>query len=209
MTRTHRMMGALAAIMLLAVFALPLWRIGLIAPQYPEGLGMQIRINTVEGARPADLQNINELNHYIGMHVIEPQSIPELRWMPWIVVGLVAAGLGAALSGRRALVIAWLVALTAIGAAGMADFYSWEYDYGHDLDIDRAIIKVPGMSYQPPLIGSKQLLNFTATSWPAEGAWVIAVAFGLGVAATIGPRRRFTSTGEHTQPTLDLAGTVL
>lgn len=207
MTRTQRMMAALAAIMLLAVFALPLWRIGLIAPQYPEGLGMQIRINAVEGARPADLQNINELNHYIGMHVIESQSIPELRWMPWVVVLLAAAGLGAAASGRRGLVIAWLVALTAAGTAGMVDFYSWEYDYGHHLDMEHAIIKVPGMSYQPPLIGSKQLLNFTATSWPAEGAWVIAIAFGLGVAAVVGPRRRpTTSSGTNSQPTLGLVG---
>ena len=51
--------------------------------------------------------------------------------------------------------------------AGLIDFWKWEYDYGHDLDTVNAIIKIPGMSYQPPVIGSRQLLNFTATSWPA------------------------------------------
>ena len=38
------------------------------------------------------------------------------------------------------------------------------------------------MTYQPPLIGTKQLLNFTATSWPALGAVCLGVAFALGVA---------------------------
>jgi copper chaperone NosL len=63
--------------------------------------------------------------------------------------------------------------------AGLADFYCWGYDYGHDLDPE-AILKIPGMSYQPPLIGSKQLLNFRATSWPASGGWILVLALLLG-----------------------------
>ena len=43
----------------------------------------------------------------------------------------------------------------------MVDFYLWEYEYGHNLD-PTAPIQVPGMSYQPPLIGYKMLLNFGA-----------------------------------------------
>jgi copper chaperone NosL len=78
-------------------------------------------------------------------------------------------------------------------AVGLADFWRWEYDYGHDLDFENAIIKVPGMTYQPPLIGSKQLLNFTATSWPATGAIAGGIAMALGVVALAasarGPRR--------------------
>ena len=50
----------------------------------------------------------------------------------------------------------------------MVDFYRWNYNYGHNLDPNAAII-VPGMSYQPPLIGYKQLLNFGAYSMPATG----------------------------------------
>ncbi|MGH7695167.1 MAG: hypothetical protein ACRENH_09300, partial [Gemmatimonadaceae bacterium] len=72
--------------------------------------------------------------------------------------------------------------------AGLADFWKWEYDYGHDLDMENAIIKVPGMNYQPPLIGSKQLLNFTATSLPAAGAIVLGVSLTLAVLALLGDR---------------------
>ena len=39
------------------------------------------------------------------------------------------------------------------------------------------------MTYQPPILGSKQLLNFTADSWPAVGGWLAVVAFLLGVVA--------------------------
>ncbi|MGZ8470316.1 MAG: hypothetical protein ACXWZ7_12980, partial [Gemmatirosa sp.] len=95
-----RLLTALAAVLLLGTFVFPLWRIELEAPQYPEGIGMLIRINTVDGIKPNDLQNINGLNHYIGMKAIEPDAIPELRFMPWIVAALSATGLAAALIGR-------------------------------------------------------------------------------------------------------------
>jgi hypothetical protein len=177
-----RLLTALAAVLLLGTFAFPLWRIDLEAPQYPEGIGMLIRVSTVEGIKPNDLENINGLNHYIGMKRIEPDAIPELRYMPWIVGALAAAGAGAALVGRRAALVAWLGALLLAGGAGLYDFWRWSYDYGHDLD-PNAIIRIPGMAYQPPLIGSKQLLNFVAHSWPDVGGVLAGLAFATGVAA--------------------------
>jgi hypothetical protein len=182
MDKLARSMTATAALTLLAPFAFPLWRIDLHAPQYPEGIGMLIRIDDVVGLKEQDLHNINSLNHYIGMKEIHAESIPELRWMPWIVVALVVAGLLVAAWGRRRALVAWLVAFLALGLAGLADFWRWSYDYGHNLDPD-AIIKVPGMSYQPPIIGTKQLLNFTASSWPALGGIAAGLAFALGALA--------------------------
>lgn len=73
---------------------------------------------------------------------------------------------------------------------GLVDFWRWEYDYGHDLDTENAIIKIPGMNYQPPLIGSKQLLNFRATSLPAAGGICLMAALALGVVALVVDRRR-------------------
>jgi copper chaperone NosL len=188
-TKLSRLLFAIAAVTLLGAFAFPLWRIDLIAPQYPEGLGMLIRINTVTGIKPNDLANINGLNHYIGMKAIEPDAIPELRVMPWIVVGLAAFGLIGAAIGRRRLLQVWLGGFVVLAGVGLIDFWRWEYDYGHNIDFDHAIIKVPGMTYQPPLIGTKQLLNFTASSWPALGSAFLAVAFGLGIAALVVARR--------------------
>jgi len=182
MDRLARTMTAVAALLLLATLALPLWRIDLVAPQYPEGIGMLIRIDDIEGLKPQDLHNINSLNHYIGMKEIHAESIAELRWMPWLVGALLVTGLLVAAWGRRRALGAWLGAFLVLGLAGLADFWRWAYDYGHDLDPD-AIIKVPGMSYTPPIIGTRQLLNFTAASWPAAGGVAAGLAFALGALA--------------------------
>jgi copper chaperone NosL len=188
-TKLSRTLLAVATVMLFGAFVFPLWRIDLHAPQYPEGLGMLIRINTVTGIKPNDLANINGLNHYIGMKPIEPDAIPELRVMPWIVVGLAALGLVGAAFGSRRVLYAWLAAFATLAVVGLVDFWRWTYDYGHNIDFEHAIIKIPGMTYQPPIIGTKQLLNFTAASWPALGTVFLGIAFALGVAALVIARR--------------------
>jgi copper chaperone NosL len=189
MTRTSRIVVALAALLLLPLYVTPLWRIELHAPQYPEGLGLRIWVDQIAGANPNDLNSINGLNHYIGMHAIEPDDFPELRLMPWLLGGLIAGGLLVALIGRRGPLYAWLQ-LIALGAvAGLVDFYRWGYAYGHELD-EHAAIKVPGMSYQPPLIGSKQLLNFEASSWPDLGAWIAALTLAIGLTVAVLEYRR-------------------
>lgn len=190
-----RLLVLLAACCTVGALVLPLWRIDLEAPQYPEGIGMIIRAGTVEGVKPNDLQNINGLNHYIGMREIVPESIPELRWMPWIVGTLALLGALVALYGRRRPLLAWLALFGGVGLVGLYDFWRWGYDYGHNLD-PHAIIRIPGMAYQPPLIGSKQLLNFTAHSWPAAGGVLLGVAFLLGaVAVLLSYRRRSAGMG--------------
>lgn len=183
MPKIARILVALAALLMSAGFVLPLWRVDLIAPQYPEGLGMLIRVNTVVGVKEQDLNSINNLNHYIGMKRIEPDAIPELKYMPAILGALVATALLVALIGRRRVLYGWTVVFGAVLMAGLYDYWKWGYEYGHDLDVDTAIIKIPDMTYQPPLIGSKQLLNFVATSWPASGGWLLVLASVLvGVA---------------------------
>lgn len=190
MSPRARILLTVASLGLALAFIFPLWAVYLQAPQYPEGLGMFIRVNNITGLKPNDLESINNLNHYIGMKRIEPSSIPELRIMPWILASLMALGLVAAAAGRRWLARAWVAAFALVSLVGLADFYKWEYDYGHDLDMENAIIKIPGMNYQPPLIGTRQLLNFRATSLPAAGGIALMVSLGLGVAAVVLDWRR-------------------
>lgn len=172
-----RLVVLAAALALVALYFVPLWRITLDAPQFPEGIGLYVQIDAIEGINRHDLQNINGLNHYIGMKEIHPESIPELTWMPWILAALIGWGLMAAAVGKRWMLCGWFGLLGLAAVAGLADFYMWGYDYGHNLD-PTAAVKVPGMTYQPPVIGSKEILNFTATSLPAVGGW-IAIAAGL------------------------------
>ena len=183
--KTPRLLILIAAVLMIGVYLFPLWNVRLTAPQYPEGLGMHIRINTVEGATENDLNNINNLNHYIGMKRIEPESIPELRYMPWIVAAVIVTGLATAAVARRKLVYAWTAVFLLVATSGLVDFWKWEYDYGHHLDNEHAVLKIPGMTYQPPLIGAKQLLNFRATSWPALGGILAGLAMALAVLAVV------------------------
>ena len=189
MTRGARVLILVASVLLGTLYFTPLWSVRLVAPQYPEGIGMLIRLNTIEGMKEHDLNNINSLNHYIGMKAIEPDAIPELKYMPWIVAALIAGGLTVAALGRRRLLVAWTAAFALFALAGLADFYRWGYDYGHNLDPD-AIIVVPGMSYQPPVFGTKQLLNFQATSLPASGGVLAGIAFLAAAAALFLSYRR-------------------
>ena len=171
-----------ASLILILSFFFPIWNIDLEAPQYPEGIGLEIWLNKITGQNPNDLNNINGLNHYIGMKVIEPDAIPELKIMPFIIIFLILFGLTAGITGKRSLVYIWIVLFFVIAAVGMYDFYMWEYDYGHNLN-PHAAIKVPGMAYQPPLIGSKMLLNFNATSMPHIGSWILVLTVVLAAVA--------------------------
>ncbi len=173
---------ALASLLLVLTYFFPLWRIQLIAPQYPEGLRMFIWVNRITGGTEFDLYNINLLNHYIGMKHIDPNAIPELKVLPFIMAFLIAFGLISALLAKRILLYAWVGTFVILALVGLADFYKWEYDYGHNLD-PSAPIKIPGLAYQPPLIGTKQLLNMTASSFPDIGGYIAIASLLLGIAA--------------------------
>lgn len=178
MTVKHKIIMAVAALILGLVFITPIWTIDMDAPQYPEGIGMKISIDKIEGQSKNDLKNINGLNHYIGMKPINPESIPELKIMPWIFAFLIGTGLIIAVWGNRTALLIWIILFVLLAIAGLVDFYLWGYEYGHDLNPDAAI-KIPGMTYQPPVIGTKQLLNITATSLPAIGFYISVFSMAL------------------------------
>jgi copper chaperone NosL len=171
-----------ASLILILSFFFPLWYIDLEAPQYPEGIGLEIWLNKINGQKPNDLANINGLNHYIGMKEIVPDAIPELKIMPFIIIFLIVFGLTSGISGKQSLVYFWIILFIVTAAIGMYDFYLWGYDYGHNLN-PHAAIKIPGMAYQPPLIGSKMLLNFNAISMPHIGSWILVLAVVLAAVA--------------------------
>jgi hypothetical protein len=176
MKNQSKIIMAFAALLLIPLYFMPFWTIDMNAPQYPEGIGMHIHINDVTGHKKHDLKSINQLNHYIGMSEIHREDFPEFKIMPWVFAGMIVLGLVAAATGSVKLVITWLVLMVLIGIVGFVDFYMWGYDYGHNLN-PNAAIKVPGMSYQPPLFGCKQLLNINACSWPTTGSIFIGLSF--------------------------------
>jgi len=171
----------IASILPLGLFLFPLWKITLEAPQYPTPLGMYIHINDFSDVHPHDIKNINLMNHYVGMKYI-PEAIPEFKIFPLAIIITSVLGLLLAFKGNYKWFLAWFILMIVMGAAGIYDFYLWEHNYGHDLD-PKAIMKFTNpdgsvMGFQPPLFGSKDILNFKAHSYPQLGALFL----GLGIA---------------------------
>lgn len=167
MNKTSRILIAIAALSLIITSYVPLWRIELDAPQYPEGLVMEIWTFKLGG----DVDVVNGLNHYIGMKTMHTDDFIEFKILPYLIWFTIAFGLAAALIGKRTFLYVYAAWVVIFGVVAMSDFYKWEYDYGHNLD-PNAPIQVPGMSYQPPFIGFKQLLNFGAYSIPDTGGFI-------------------------------------
>lgn len=179
-SNTSKILLAISSLLLLIAIFLPIWRIDLWAPQYPEGLSMYIWLNKLSG----DVATISGLNHYIGMARIEENMFPEFKFLVYIVVFFAIVAAIGAISGSRKWLWAFVILLVLGGIGGLADFYNWSYNYGHNLD-PHAPIKVPGMTYQPPLLGYKALLNFGAYSIPAIGGWLFLGAGILSIGALV------------------------
>ncbi|MCG9879236.1 MAG: hypothetical protein MH472_01425 [Bacteroidia bacterium] len=168
----------ISSLAVIASLYLPLWEIFLYAPQYPEGLSITIWYNDVKG----DVDIINGLNHYIGMRHIKPEMFPEFTFLKYVLITFIILGVIVAAIGNYNLLKAFSILCILGGIIALADFYRWGYDYGHNLD-PTAPINVPGMSYQPPVLGYKDLLNFRALSLPAIGGWLIVLVGIIALSA--------------------------
>jgi hypothetical protein len=173
----------LGSLLLLGLFYFPLWNIMLGAPQYPDPLGMNIFINGIKGVSEFDIQNIDGLNHYIGMKTIpKPEQMWEFRAFPLIIGGMAFLGVLIGILGFFGKIsyhwfFGWFILMSVLGVLGMYDFNSWLIEYGTDLD-PNAIMKMTNLdgtplTYEPPLLGSKKILNFTAHSYPRLGAYMM------------------------------------
>lgn len=199
--------------LLLGLFFFPLWNIELGAPQYPEPLGLNIHINGLQGQSEFDIQNIDGLNHYIGMKTLpKPEDMWEFTVFPIVVGGMAAIGV---LIGLLAYFdklayhwfFGWLGVMTILGVLGMYDFNAWLIDYGTNLD-PKAIMKLQNpdgtpMSYKPPLLGHEKMLNFDAYSYPRLGAYLMLLGMLLTfIAGYMGWKKRSEKVKSITNGTL-------
>lgn len=173
--------------LLLGLFIFPLWSISLEAPQYPNGIGMNIHLDGLQGKEKHDIQNIDGLNHYIGMRNLpKSDEMWEFSVFPKVVGGMSLLGIFIGLIAYFKKIspkwfLAWLGILCVLGVLGMYDFNNWMIDYGTNLD-PKAIMKMTDvngnpLSYKPPLFGTQKILNFVAHSYPHIGAYMM--SFGM------------------------------
>jgi hypothetical protein len=176
----------LALLVIPLVFALsqPLWRIRLEAPQYPQGLQLDIYAYTLEGGNHGQhLSEINTLNHYIGMHKIDRGELSDLDWLPFALGALALLTLRAAAIGNVRSLIDQCVLTTYVLLFSMGRFVFKMYVYGHNLAPDAPVKVAP---FTPALLGTKQIANFTSHSGPMLGTFLVTVFYVGLLAVTVG-----------------------
>jgi len=186
--RTGRLLLLAAILLLLLGGVLPLWRISLVAPQYAEGLTLDMyAYQIVAGNNGQDLAEINTLNHYIGMKPIAQADFLEMKVLPFAIGVFALLGLRAAVLGRIITLVDLSVLFVYFGAFSLGSFAYRLYSYGHHLD-PRAPMKIE--PFMPVVMGSQQIANFVQTSLPLAGTICMSAFLVLLIAALVSSVRQ-------------------
>lgn len=190
-----RLMLGLASLLLVSIVVFPLWNLTMFAPQYPDGLRLDIYSHTLVGGNHGqDIKEINLLNHYIGMHDLVAEDFTEFKWMPFVLGALALLYLRAVVLGTVKEIVDASVLFMYFGAFSLWSFAYKMYRYGHDLS-PAAAVKVP--PFTPPIFGFQQIANFQVFSYPKPGTYLLGgVMLLLAVALGITWRQRARMTAE-------------
>jgi hypothetical protein len=187
LSMTSRGLVVAGIVALAAGALLPLWRIELVAPQYQEGLTLDMYSHKIAaGNGGQDLAEINTLNHYIGMKPIVEADFAEMTWMPFVIGVFVLLSLRAVVMGRIGNLVDLAVMFSYFGAFSLATFAYRLWSYGHHLDPHAPMKMQP---FMPVVIGSQQIANFVQTSLPMAGTFCM-LLFIATLAAAIWFSRR-------------------
>jgi hypothetical protein len=169
-----RLMLVVAALLLAAVYVVPLWNMTMFAPQYPDGLTLDIySYKLVGGNNDQDIKEINVLNHYIGMRDLAAEDFTEFKWLPFAVGIIALLYLRAAVLGTVGQLFDVVVLTAYFSAFSLWSFGYKLYSYGHSLD-PRAAVKVD--PFMPPMFGYKQLANFEVYAYPGPASYALGLS---------------------------------
>ncbi len=168
------------SLVLISSFWFPYWSLNLKAPQYPNGLQLYVYMDHVEG----DVNEVNILNHYIGMASLDEAAQFERRFA-WY--GLLFLALGAVLVipiGRKVYKVFYVPPiLFLLGFIG--DLFFWLYKAGHDLNPDAPVDIAP---FIPTMFGTGKIGQFSTVAYFGMGFW-IAVTGTLIIFYAIGKKK--------------------
>jgi len=169
-----RVLLVIAAVLLAMTFLFPLWKMTMFAPQYPDGLRLDIYgFKLVGGNDGQDAKEINLLNHYIGMRELTAENFTEFKWIPFVVGAIALLCLRAAVIGKNSYLVDVAVLYGYFAAFSLWSFAHKLYSYGHDL-APTAPVKVP--PFMPPMFGYEKIANFEIYSYPAAASYTMAGA---------------------------------
>lgn len=178
LTLTSRVLLLLAAASVAGSLFFPLWKLHLVAPQYQEGLRLDIYSWKIQGGglNGNDLNEINNLNHYIGMKPIQRADFAEMQIMPFMFGVFVMLALRAAVLGTMRAIIDLFMLASWFGVFSIGSFYYRLWTYGHQLDPKAPMSIEP---FTPLIFGTQTIANFTQSSYPQLGTYLLWVFMGL------------------------------
>lgn len=145
---------ALAALLLIGSMFVPYWRMTLLAPQYPGGLQVQVYVNRMAG----DVQEIDGLNHYIGMRPLEEAAQLERSVSIAAITVISLLVLSAVFVHTKWAALLAFPAFT-VPFVFLADMYFWLRNFGQNLD-PTAALSSSIEPFVPPLLGEGMVGQF-------------------------------------------------
>jgi len=180
---TPALLFAVAAVLLIISIFTPYWQLTLHAPQYPKGLTVQAYVNRLEG----DVQEIDGLNHYIGMRPLNEAAAFERSIAIIGIVGLALLILAAVYVHNRWAALLALPALL-LPLIFLADLQYWLANFGQNLD-PKAPLSSSIKPFVPPVLGEGKIAQFSTWAVPDVGLW-LAVAASVLIASGLWFHRR-------------------
>ena len=182
-----------ALLCLVPTYLTPLYNMTMFAPQYQEGLRLDIYSYRLQGGNDnQDVKEINVLNHYIGMKDLVTEDFTEFKWLPFVIGILGLLFLRTAVLGKASHLVDVTVLYLYFGLFALWSFAYKMYQYGHQLDPKAAVRVEP---FMPPLFGYKRLANFEVYAYPQLGSYALAAAALLLFAALFLAWRQWRRAG--------------
>lgn len=174
-----------AAALLGVSYFQPYWRMTLHAPQYPKGLHVTAFLNRLEG----DVNEIDGLNHYIGMRPLNEAAQLERQTSAMLIVVFVLLVVGAVFIHSR-----WAALLAApallFPAGFLIDLHFWLSHFGQNLD-PKAALASSIKPFVPPVLGEGLIGQFRTVASAGEGWWLALGASAVVLVALYFHRRAY------------------
>lgn len=178
------LLGLAAACLILSIF-FPYWNMTLEAPQYPNGLRVRTYVNRLEG----DVQEIDGLNHYIGMRPLGEAAQLE-RSLSIFLIGATALLVVAAIFIHSKWAVLLAIPAILYPFIFMADMYYWLRTFGQNLDPTAALSNYIE-PFVPTVLGEGLIGQFRTIATLGLGFYLAALASILILAGLYFQRRAY------------------
>jgi hypothetical protein len=164
----------------IGVASIPVWRVSLEAPNYPkeafpDGIPVYFHFDGYSG----DVEEMNTINHYIGMYPMEYGGQFERVLVPYFFLALTLMMIGYLYWENKH---SWLLMAIpiALPIGFLIDYAGWLYWYGHNMQDWGAFTIKP---FMPTVFGQGKVAQFTTHSYPTIGYYIILIASVLSILA--------------------------